>query len=159
VHHVDRRRLLEELGGEMRRRADAGGAEVHLAGIRLGVVDQPFHVLRGKVVVHREDQRRDAGERDRREALHRVVRELALVERRVGRMARDHGEQAVAVGRRLRHQVGAENAVGAGTVVDHDRLAEAGGHLLRHDARHAVGDAAARIRHDPADRLRRIRLG
>ena len=46
VHHVDPGGLLEELRGEVRCGADAGGAEIELARVGLRVGDQLLHVLR-----------------------------------------------------------------------------------------------------------------
>src|SRR5262249_17493801 len=76
----------------------------------------------------------------------------------VGGIAGDDGEHRVAVGRRLGGEVRAENAVRAGSVVDHDRLAERPRHLLRDHPRDDIGDPASRVGNDPAQRLRRVAL-
>ena len=127
-------------------------------GIGLRVRDELLHVLRRQVVVRGEDERRDAGERDRHQVLARIEGQLALVERDVGRVAGDHRRHGVAIGRRLCGQIGAEDAVRARAVIHHDRLAKRSGHFLRDHSRHHIGDATARVRHDPADRLVRIGL-
>jgi hypothetical protein len=158
VHHVDPCGLLEELGGEVRRRPNTRGAEVDLARIGLGVGDQLLHVLGREIHIGGEDQRRNSGERHRDEVLRRIERELALVQGHVRGIAGDHGQHRVAVGCGLRHEVGAEDAVGSGPIVDHDRLAERARHLLRDHAGDDIGDAAAGVGHHPADRLVRITL-
>ena len=71
----------------------------------------------------REDQRRDADQRDGSEALHRVVGQLADIERLVGGMGRDHRQEGVAIGRRLGHELRADQRIGAGLVLDRERRA------------------------------------
>ena len=61
-------------------------------------------------------------------------------------------DQRVAVGRRLGHQVGADVAARAGTVLDDDRLAQRAAHLLGQHAGHGVERAAGRVRHHEAQR-------
>jgi hypothetical protein len=85
-------------------------------------------------------------------SLRRVERQLRI-ERRVDRVRRQREQHRVAVGRRLRDDVGAERAGRAAAVVDHDRLAERMLEAFLHDARDHVGAAAGRVRHDELDRL------
>jgi hypothetical protein len=66
--------------------------------------------------------------------------------------------QRVAVGRRLGHELGAERAAGAGTVVHDDLLAPGFAQLLRDQAAQDVGRAARLERHDIAYGFRRIGL-
>ena len=61
--------------------------------------------------------------RDIVESLERVVGHLA--HRRVHRERNRNHEQRVAVGRRTRHDLGADDAVRARTIVDHHLPAEA----------------------------------
>ena len=70
-------------------------------------------------------------------------------------------QQRVAVGRRLRHHVGADRAARAAAILHQHRLPHRLLHALRDDARGDVGGAARRERHDDADRFRRksLRLG
>ena len=94
---------------------------------------------------------RDAG--DRREVADRVVRHLR-VQPRVDRVRRHRAhDDRRAVGRRLRGEVGADVAAGAGAVVDDDD-AEAVLHLVGERAGDDVERAAGRIGDDQADRLR-----
>jgi hypothetical protein len=68
---------------------------------------------------------------------------------RVG--ARRHQHQRVAVGRRLRHEVGPDHAGRAGFVLDDDRLAELCVQPVADQPRHDVGDAAGRPGNDDTD--------
>jgi hypothetical protein len=88
----------------------------------------------------------------RGEILRRVVGQLGHVHQdRLGGVQAH--QQGVAVGRRLRDRVGADDTRAAGTVLDHRGMA--GLAELRGDhARQDVGHAAGRKRHDDADRPR-----
>src|SRR5262249_38149529 len=66
-------------------------------------------------------------------------------------------EPGVAVGRRLRHVGRADDAAGAGPVLDHKRLAEPR-HLRSQHADDEVGRPTRRRGNDDADGLRWIRL-
>jgi hypothetical protein len=68
----------------------------------------------------------------------------------------DH--QGVAVGRGLGDGPRAQCAGGAGTIVDHELLAERAAHVLSQHARHHVVAAAGRERHHDHDRAGRIGL-
>jgi len=59
--------------------------------------------------------------------------------------ARNH--QRVAVGRRARDRFLADDAAGAGPILDHERLAQGGTELVRHDAGEQVGGAGGRERY------------
>jgi hypothetical protein len=67
-------------------------------------------------------------------------------------------EQRVAVGRRLRDQIGADLAAPARPVVDHDIHLPAFAERLPDRARHHVGQPAGWKRHDVADRCARFRI-
>ena len=89
------------------------------------------------------------------EAAHRVVGGLR-VERRRGDDRRGVGEQQrVAVRRRLGHDVGAEDAARAGTVVHQETLPQALGIVLGEHARGDVARPAGREDDDDAHRARR----
>ena len=109
VHHVDSGRLLEQFSGQMRGGADTRRAEGNLAGIRLGVDDQLLDVLHWQVVVRGHDQRRDADQGYRYEALHGVERQLARIQRRICRVRCDHGEERCSVRRCFCCDIGAED--------------------------------------------------
>ena len=64
-------------------------------------------------------------------------------------------QEGVAVGFGPRHRGGADNAAGAGPVLDDERLAELLLDLIEHDARNDVVGAAGGERADDQDRARR----
>jgi len=69
------------------------------------------------------------------------------------RRTRERGErekQRVAVGRALRHVIGADDAGARRAVLDHEALPEALAQMLRQDARDQVGSTAGRERHHDA---------
>ncbi len=120
------------------------------------IFDELLEVAHGQRRIDRKHEliRRDG--RDRGEILQRVERHLG-VEVRIDRdQAVLAEEQRVAVGRRLRDHVAGDVAVGAGMVLDHDRLVEKLGEFLSDHARDDVGGAAGRDRHDELDRARGI---
>ena len=103
VGHVDHLRAglaHEELARQVHRAADAGRAEVELAGVRLGVALELGEVLGRDVVVDDEDVGHVGDEQDRHEVLLRVEAQV-LVERLVHRQRAGPAEQeVVAVARR-----------------------------------------------------------
>ena len=151
--------LLEQLAVEMMRRADAARPVAELARIRLRIRDQLGHAVDRQRRIHQQDERQVRDHRDRREVLHRVVAEL-LVERRIDahRRARRH-QQRVAIGRRLDDRVDADLLARAGTVLDHEGLAELLFEHLRAHPRQDVGGARRRERHDDRGASRRIVVG
>ena len=98
--------------------------------------------------------------RHRHEIAHQLER-LVRDQRLVGRVRVRHHQQRVAVGRRLRDRIGADDRAGAGPVLDDEGLLELFGEMLRDDARVDVGRTAGAERHDHAHLPRRIvlRLG
>ena len=150
---------LEQLAGEMSRAAVAARAERELAGIRLRVGDEFLRRVDGQRRVDDQHVRRDRDERDRREVLHRVVRHLR-VKARVHRVRRQRAHQdRVAVGRRLRDEVGADVAARAGPVVDDNALAPVLARLLRDGAADDVERSAGRKGDDELHRPVRIGRG
>jgi hypothetical protein len=127
-----------------------------VAGLRLAQRHELLQVLHGHVVVHRDDERHRAQVRHGREGRVLVVRQrlLQVLERRVGAVGPDEDRVAVRCG--LGHVGRAQHSVGAGLVVDDDRLAERLGHVVGERAGDLVGGAAGREGHDELDRLRRI---
>src|SRR6185369_14222529 len=130
-----------------------------------GQLDQFRRIARGKrrVRIQRHVEARE--QHHAGQVLQCVVRELAAQERIDHVRAGDYSHR-VAVGWRLRDRVGADSGVGAGLVLDDDRLLPALGQPLGHVARQRVGGAAGRERDDQPHymvgeslRLRRCRCG
>ena len=151
-------RDLQELAGEVPVRSHAGRRVADRARLLLRKLDEAGDV--GDVERRMRADEREAFDevRDRREVLDRVVRQLAIdvgQDRvRAGRVE----QQRVAVRRRLRDELRADAAAGAGAVLDDERLAELRAHAVGENPRDAVDAAAGRERNDDAHRLDRIRL-
>ena len=92
------------------------------------------------------------------EALDRIVWQLGI-QRLVGGVRSDYGAERIAVGCCFRHHVDGEYAVGAGAVIDDERLAETLGEFDGSDARDQISDAARRVRDQYAHRPGRVVLG
>ena len=147
----------------MARGADAGRAEVELAGLRLGQRDKLLQRL-GLDLRIDDDQHRHVGDvGDGNERGLDVERHLRI-EELIGRedAGRRH-QQRVAVGRSLGDRIGADIAARARAVLDDDRLAERLRHLVADRARQHVGEAAGGERRDQLDRtvgiILRLRRG
>jgi hypothetical protein len=107
--------------------------------------------------MHDHDQVGVVQRRHRHEILHQPEW-LAGDQRLVGGVGIRHDQQRVAVGRRLRDRVGADDRAGAGAVLHHEGLLELLGKVLRDHARIDVGRAAGAERHDQAHLAGRIVL-
>ena len=102
--------------------------------------------------MHDQEEGRHAEERDWRDVARRIERhrrhQLGVDAERAGR--RD--KKLVAVGRRLEHEIDADVAVGAGPVLDDERLAMLAGQLFGGEAREQIDRAARRAGCDDAHR-------
>ena len=107
--------------------------------------------------MHHQQQVRIVDRRHRHEVLHQRER-LFRDQRFVDRVGVRHHQQRVAVRRRFRHEVGADDRAGAGAVLDDERLSQRLLQLLAEIARVDVGRAAGAERHDDAYRFRGISL-
>ena len=106
------------------RRADAGMAEIDLAGICLGVGDELLQVLRRKILAQRDDAEGLRDHRDRHEGFRRERQfRIDRVGRGIGAGIADRDGVAVRLGARGARQRG--RAAGAGDVLDHDRSGRA----------------------------------
>ena len=124
VHDVDAAGDLQELARQVMQRADAAGAEVQLARLRLRERDVFLEVRDRQILVDQHHQRQAADDGDVAEILARVVG-LVRHQRGVDRLRGDSGgEPRVAVGRRLRDDVRADDPAAARPVLHHERLAE-----------------------------------
>ena len=153
VQHVDAGLDLEQFHREVVGRAVAGRGVTDVAGLRLRERDQLFKRLRREFRIDHHHHRNGAEQRHRREVLDRIEGQLG-VERRRDRDRAWRQQQRVAVGRGLRHRIGAEIAAGAGLVLHHHRLAEALAEFSADKARERVGGAAGGERNHEGDRAR-----
>ena len=158
VDQVDLRLGLEQLAGEVGDAAAARGAEIHLAGVCLRVGDELGQRVRRQRRVHGEHLGHAHHERDEREVLLHVVRDLG---ERIGRDHERRGAvdaQRVAVGRGFCRAVDAEHAADAGDVLHHHRLAQLARHALRERAAEDVRRAAGGEADDKPHRLAGVGL-
>ncbi|MNT34556.1 hypothetical protein D3C72_1705450 [compost metagenome] len=105
-----------------------------------------LEVIRGKVVVRHDHDRRVADGAQRREAFDRVVLQI-LVDRR-GQDVRCHAADRyrVAIGRGTRHRGNSDGAAGARFVFHDHRLLQFDRKTLRQDAAQCVAATACRER-------------
>ena len=144
--------VVEQHAAEMRRRAGAGRAELHLGLVGLGVGDELLEVLGRQILAHGQHDRHLGEQRDRREIGLRIVERL-LVERLALGMGADGAEhEGVAVGLGIGDALGAGHAAGAADVLDHDLLAENFAHARADHAAEHVGRAAGGERNDHGHR-------
>ena len=158
MHHLRLGQRLEQFGSKVKPVADAGRAERDLIVATACERDQLRHRPRRQVGIDPEDislGRCDIA--DRLEVADHVERQL-LVEARIDHERARRDQQRVAVGRRFRDGLGADDAVGARPILHHEGLPGLGGELLADDASDHVRRAAGGERHDHAHRLARIRL-
>ena len=155
VLHLRAGGRLEQLRAQVHRVADRPRAVVELARVGLGVGDQVAHGLVLAVGRHGEEEVGLEQRQQRVEVLGRVVGQL-LEQRRIGREVHvvEHDQVVPVLGAAL-EGVDRDEAVAAGPVLDHHRLAPGARELVGHQARHAVRAAAHRERRDDAHRLGR----
>ena len=158
VQHVDARLGLEQLAGEMRDSARAGGAEVDLAGIRSCVGDQLGETRHRERGIHHHD----LGHLDHRGDEREIP---ARVEGHLGQRVRRHRDRSlvvepegVAVGRGLGDHVDAEHAAHPALVLDDDGLAKAGAQALSEASSENIRRTSGRKTHDQAHGLGRVGL-
>ena len=148
---------LEQLARHVGDRTVAGRAVAQFAGIGLGVGDQFLKRM------HRQSRVDDDGGRAEREhrhagkALHRIVGRLRHRGRRQHLRGGAAEQDAVAVGLRMRHVVGADDAAAAAAVVDDDG-AEDGLHPLGPKPADDIVHTRRHRRDDEADGPAWIRL-
>jgi len=159
VQQLDARALHEQFAGEVAQRAGAIGAIGERLGLRARERDQILHRARRNGRMHDQHVGRMADEPEVAEALERVVARLRHDVRIDRHRARRREQQRVAVGRRAGRRFRADRPTGARAVVDDELHAEGFGQLLRDVARHDVGRATGRKRHDGAHGFFGIRLG
>ena len=115
-----------------------------------------LHVVVGRILLDREREDGVGGARDR-DQIGRIVGQLAVVERMHGEIAgRPEQQHVIVVGGQER--LDRDDAVAAGLVLDHHRLAPLLRELLGEQPRADVGAGARPERHDEFDRPRRPAL-
>ena len=156
--HVEIGALEEQRHRKLRHAAEPARSVAQLARLRAHIGDEFGDGLHRQLAVHHQHERIGPEHADRRQVLDRVIGHL-------GHGRQDHDlrlhapQQRVAVGGRARDAFDRDRAAGAGAVLDHELLAEHVAEALRDDARHAVGVAAGRERHDDLHRPVRPVLG
>ena len=154
VQHLHARLAIEKLGRHVTRAAGARRCVGNLVRPRLGERDQLLDGAHRQRRVDDEHLRHQARERDRREILERIVAGVGN-ERRHDRERVGDREQRVAVGRRFRDELRADEAARARPIVDDHLLTEPFAEPRRERADDEVDVAAGRERHDDADRRAR----
>ena len=157
VCHVDAGLLLDHLAGQMRRRPDAGGRKVELAGIGLGVGDELGKRFHRQMQRRNDHRRRGADDGHRLQPLGQIIRHV-LQQRRVGHHAGIGQHDRVAVRGRACGHVDAHDAAGARTVLGYHRHSHRLAEPHRQIAPGSVDDAAGDVRENEPDRLARISL-
>ena len=162
MHDVELGAHLEELHGEMLRRARPGRGVGELAGLLARELDQLGKRIGREARMRHDHQRHQEDVGDRQEIDQRLVRQVGIEARIDAEGAARHDHQRVAVGCRGLAVLGGGNAAAARLVLDDDLLLPDVGQLLGHQAGEDVGGLAGRKRHDEAHRLvgpRRLRQG
>ena len=98
-----------------------------------------------------------AHQRHRREIALGMVGQFAVHARIDGEAVADN-QKGMAIGRRFRGEIGADDAVGAAAVVDHHRMAQVLAELAHQRARDNVVGAAWRKRHHETQRAAGVAL-
>ena len=141
----------------MRGTAAASTGVVQRIRFRFRQRDQILGAFHRQRRMHHQRIRRHAHQCHLREITHRVIRQLR-VQRLINRNRVVYHHQRVTIGRRFRHQIGANRATRTGTIFHDHALLERFGQALRDKARGDVVAAPRRKRHDDADGFGGIRL-
>ena len=157
MQHLDARRRLEELRGEVLRRSDTGRTVRQLARVGLGIGDEFLERVRGDRGIERDRHRSRRHLLDRSQVPDRIVGHVAIQAHRHHQRVRGD-QQGVAIRRRLDDHVGADVATRARAVVDDDRLPPAFRQLLPDCAREDVHAGPRSEGDDDLHRPVRIRL-
>ena len=148
---VDAGPQLQQLAGDVRRRAVADRGEMQPARMCLGLCNDILHAVDRRAGVSRDQLRHADDQGHRGEIALDVI--VELVEQRIDGVRGKREQEAVTVGRRFRGSLGAHRAAGAAAVLDDDRLSERLRQAILHDARDDIRPPARRVRHDEAHRL------
>ena len=156
MQEIDAGALLEHLHHEVMLTAvaDRGVGERRIRAPR--VVDEFLQRVHRQRRIHGEHHLRIDDARHGDKVFHRVERQIGIEVRIDDDLRVGAKKQRVAIRRRLRHHLHRQVAVGAGTVLHHDRLPEPLAERRGDDARDGVVRAARWLRNQDADRPRRI---
>ena len=155
VQHVGARQLREQEPAEMLGRAGAGRSIPQRARRFLRELDQLADRFCRQLRIDHENERHRSDQADRREILFEVELEIGIYRGRDEELRGQHHPR-VAVGRRARHDLRAEDARHTGPRIDDDPLAPRPVEPLRHDLRDDIGTRARRAADDEPDRSFRI---
>jgi len=134
----------------------AAAAVIEFARVLAGRLEQLLGCLVRRVGRHEDAHGSERQARNRRQVLQRVIRQL-VVQGHVGGHRPVGGEQQrLAVRRGGGDQVGRDDGIAAGAVLDQHGLPQLFAQALRRVARHRVRAGSGRIRHDQAYRAGRI---
>ena len=158
VRQGDAAELPEQRRRDVLPRAIAGGCIRELAGIVPRVGHDLLECRLRQIVPRHERVAEAGGEAERGEIGFRVVRQAAVKTGRKNQIRRSAEQQCVAIGLRFSDEIGADDGAAARAILDDDRLAEERRQRLGERARHEVEAATGRLRHDDAQRFRRIGL-
>ena len=157
MDHVQTRALIEQRCGQVQRIADARRSVSEFGTRLFRILHQLAHRLDPQPGIDHEDMPVGAGDlRHRRKIAQRVERQLLVDGGIDGKRAGRH-QQRVAIRRGFRHEVGGNDAVGAGPIVHHELLVHLSAELRRQNACRGVGPARAEA-NDDANRTHRVFL-
>ena len=150
MHQLDAGLQFEQLHCQVMRCAIAWGAVEQLAGLAAGMTDQLLDIAGGRTRPDHQGLCAAGQHDDGRELPQRVVAQVAI-DRGIVDEGGGSDQQGVTIGRTTRHQLMADVAAGTGTVVHHQRHAQALGQTLRHAARNGIHAGAGCKRHNHGD--------
>jgi hypothetical protein len=157
VDHVHAALALDELAGQVQRRADAGRRVAQLARLLRQQRAECVRIGRRRPRAGHQHQGLRPDHAHCCQVLQPVVARLPGDQLVDPDLAGRSQQQRVAVGPRRRHLGRAQGAAGAGNVLHHDLLAQPARQLRRHRARDQVDAAAGGIAHHQRHRPGRVR--
>src|SRR6188472_4133266 len=149
--HLDAGLLHQQFGREMHHAADAGGAEIELAGISLRIGDELLHRVYRQILLRDHDADEFGRQSYRQQVLVEVDGVIVAHRGRNNRRAGIGKQKRVAVRIRLDDLARPDDAGASRLVLDDDRLAEFRAQAFRYDAGHQIGRSAGRERRYQGD--------
>ena len=158
MQQVDAGALLEHFDAELMLAAVAARGIGERRLLLARIFDELRHRLDRQAWIDRQEELVRRHARDRQQVLEHVDRHRRIDMRIDGDQAVGGHDQRVAVGLGVGGHFSGDIAVGAGAVLDEERLPHRLGQALRQEPRGDVGRPARRDRHQHLDRPRRILL-